>query len=107
MPESANVGDATLTFYWRPGCPFCSSLRRGLRRRGIAFEPVNIWDDPAAAARVREIAGGNETVPTVTLGEHELVNPGAGRVESLVREVAPHLIGDQSRRGLRRLWPFG
>ena len=103
MPDNS----AVLQFYWRPGCPFCASLRRGLRRRGIAVEPINIWEDPAAAARVRQIAGGNETVPTVVLGDHELVNPGAGQVESLVRSIAPHLIEDQSRHGLRRLWPFG
>lgn len=107
MPETADGAATTLTFYWRPGCPFCMSLRRGLHRRGIAFEQVNIWEDPAAAARVRQIAGGNETVPTVVLGEHELVNPGSGRVESLVRDIAPHLIEGRSRRGLRRLWPFG
>ncbi|MCH9768842.1 MAG: NrdH-redoxin, partial [Actinomycetia bacterium] len=38
---------------WRPGCPFCSSLRRGLRRRAIVTTEINIWDDPGAAERVR------------------------------------------------------
>lgn len=103
MPENP----AVLQLYWRPGCPFCVSLRRGLRRRGIAFEPINIWEDPAAAARVRQIAGGNETVPTVTLGEHVLVNPSARQVAALVSDSAPQLPEDHHRRGLRRLWPFG
>lgn len=52
-------------FYWRPGCPFCIALRRRLRGSGLPVREVNIWDDPDAAARVRAVAGGNETVTTV------------------------------------------
>ncbi len=74
----------TVQFYWRPGCPYCASLLRGLRRRGIAFDSVNIWEDPQAAARVRAVANGNETVPTVFVGEQALVNPSAAQVESLL-----------------------
>lgn len=78
------------TFYWRPGCPVLHvTLRRGLRRRGIPFEAVNIWEDPDAAARVRAAAQGNETVPTIVIGEHSLVNPTAAQVESLLRQVTP------------------
>ncbi len=80
-----------VTFYWRPGCPFCVSLRRGLSRRGIPFEAVNIWENPDAASRVRAAAGGNETVPTVVVGGHALVNPSVAQVESLVEAVAPEL----------------
>lgn len=80
-------------FYWRPGCPFCVALRRRLGKRGIAFEPINIWEDPDAAARVRSVADGNETVPTVFVGERAMVNPSADQVESVLRDVAPHLLG--------------
>lgn len=80
-----------VTFYWRPGCPFCVSLRRGLSRRSIPFEAVNIWEDPDAAARVRAAASGNETVPTVVVGEQALVNPSVAQVESLIRQAAPEL----------------
>lgn len=90
---------ADVEFYWRPGCPFCVALRQRLRRRGIPFRPVNIWEDPDAAARVREAAGGNETVPTVFVGRRSLVNPSVGQVESLMREVAPHLLENRVRRG--------
>jgi hypothetical protein len=41
---------------------------------------VNIWEDPQAAARVRSVAGGNETVPTVVVGYRALVNPSVGAV---------------------------
>lgn len=103
MTDKAAGGDGTgnsgeIIFYWRPGCPFCSTLRRRMLRRGIAFQPVNIWEDPAAAARVRAVAGGNETVPTVFVGGRALVNPGIGQLESLIGECAPNLLPDRPRR---------
>jgi hypothetical protein len=42
---------------------------------GLAPREVNIWADPSAAATVRSLAGGNETVPTVVIGERGHVNP--------------------------------
>lgn len=92
-------------FYWRPGCPFCIALRRRLRRRGIPFQPLNIWEDPDAAERVRKATGGNETVPTVFVGARSLVNPTVDQVESLVRETAPHLLTAPAER--RRWWLRG
>lgn len=74
-----------VTVYWRPGCPFCSLLRAGLRRHEVEFEQVNIWEDPEAAAFVRSVARGNETVPTVTVGDTALVNPSAAEVAQLAR----------------------
>ena len=70
---------------WRPGCPFCSSLRRGLRRRAIVTTEINIWDDPGAAARVRAVTGGDETVPTVFVGTAALVNPSVREVVDTVK----------------------
>ena len=98
----------SVLFYWRPGCPFCVSLRRGLTRRGIPFEAINIWENPEAAARVRAAAGGNETVPTVVVGEQALVNPSVAQVLSLIEAEAPQLAAtlasEQAPR--RRKW-FG
>lgn len=36
---------------------------------------INIWRDPDAAAFVRSVAGGNETVPTVVIHGRPVVNP--------------------------------
>jgi glutaredoxin-like protein len=66
--------------YWRPGCPFCAMLLRSLRRSELRLREVNIWEDPQAAARVRSVADGNETVPTVFIGDRAMVNPGARQV---------------------------
>lgn len=71
-----------VTVYWRPGCPFCMRLRRGLRKAGIGTTDVDIWSDPEAAAVVRGFAGGNETVPTVVVAGRGLVNPSVAEVRA-------------------------
>lgn len=76
---------ALLTVYWRPSCPFCSTLRRKLRKAGIAATEVNIWEEPGGAAVLRSIATGNETVPTVVVGDVGLVNP---TVSAVLRALA-------------------
>lgn len=75
--------------YWRPGCPFCMTLDRALRDIEIPLVRHNIWDDPDAAAFVRSVANGNETVPTVTVGDEAMVNPSAKDVAAAVARVAP------------------
>ncbi len=72
-----------ITVYSRPGCPYCYLLRRGLRRRGLTFTEINIWTDPQAAAAVRAVADGNETVPTVHVADQWLVNAKAAKVDQL------------------------
>ncbi len=79
-------------YYWRPGCPFCSMLRRGLDKAGIETVDHNIWDDPEAAAVVRDYAAGNETVPTVVVGDVGMVNPSAKQVVQHLAGAAPHLL---------------
>lgn len=83
-----------ITFYWRPGCGFCMGLERRLDRLGIPLDKHNIWDDPEAARTVRSIAGGNETVPTVVVGEARMVNPSVASVLAAIRAEAPHLEPD-------------
>ena len=61
--------------YWRPGCPFCLTLRLGLRMSRTPHRLVDISQDPAAAAVVREHNGGDELVPTVDVGGRFLSNP--------------------------------
>lgn len=90
--------------YWRPSCPFCGPLRRGLARTGIPTRETNIWAEPAGAARVRAVAGGNETVPTVFIGARALVAPRLRDVLSAVADLAPELLPAErdaaGRRGL-------
>ena len=79
-PDAADTADTGITVYWRPGCPFCGKLFRQLERHGVEHRRVNIWDDDTAAAVVRSIARGNETVPTVTVRGIGLVNPSVDQI---------------------------
>ncbi len=92
MENASSTG--LVTVYWRPGCMYCAALRRGLRRAGLATTEVNIWADPEAAAKVRSIAHGNETVPTVLVGGTEFVNPPVRVVLEAVCAVAPQMLGN-------------
>src|SRR5215470_8085225 len=75
--------------YWRPGCPYCAMLRLGLRGARVPAEWVNIWEDSAAAARVRAITGGDEAVPTVEVGARAMVNPSARQVIAAIGDGQP------------------
>jgi mycoredoxin len=75
--------------YWRPGCGFCSSLFRQLEHHGVPHRRVDIWSDPDAAAAVRAVARGHETVPTVMVGPVPLVNPSVHEVLAVAVELVP------------------
>ena len=66
--------------YWRPGCGFCSALERQMVKADLVFEKHNIWDDPTAAAFVRSVARGHETVPTLVVNGQPMVNPSLSQV---------------------------
>lgn len=87
-PLPTSAGAAEIVVYSRPMCPYCFMLRSALRRADLPFTEVNIWDDPQAAAFVRSVADGNETVPTVAIGAVALVNPSAARVREVFEAAA-------------------
>jgi mycoredoxin len=91
---------AAVTVYWRPGCLFCNALLRGLTRDGIEVRAVDIWQDPDAAAVVRSLTGGDETVPTVIVDDVALINPSMADVR---RQLDPSARPGVLER-LRRAW---
>lgn len=77
------VRHGQVIIYWRPGCVHCARLR--LRLGGLATRAnwVDIWEDQEAAAFVRDVNGGAETVPTVILSDGEArTNPDADLVRA-------------------------
>lgn len=83
-----------VVMYWRPGCMFCMKLRLQLRSTSLRYRKVNIWRDADAAAFVRSVADGNETVPTVTVAGKAMVNPSRRRLLEEVEAHAPHLLAE-------------
>lgn len=67
-------------------------LGRKLAKLGVPIEERNIWEEPEAAEFVRGVTGGSETVPTVAVGDHAMVNPSIGEVVAAIHQHAPHLL---------------
>ena len=101
-------GDAAVTVLWRPGCPYCAMLLRGLERTGLVFDRIDIWEHPEAAAWVRTVADGNETVPTVRVASSgradavedavALVNPSPRVVLDVLARLAPEALPTGTER---------
>ncbi|TCC59351.1 hypothetical protein E0H73_22085 [Kribbella pittospori] len=89
FPRSVRAAEAAArgkpVVYWRPGCQYCLRLRLALIGVAGRASWVNIWTDPEAAAAVRAVANGNETVPTVVVDGESRVNPGPGWVRERLR----------------------
>lgn len=79
-------GRQGVAIYWRPGCPFCLKLTARVRRHASRAAWVNIWEDPDAAAYVRSVNDGNETVPTVVIDGVAHTNPAPGMVLRALRD---------------------
>jgi mycoredoxin len=81
-----------VVIYWRPMCTYCMKLLTELLFTRLEYTKVNIWKDPQAAAFVRSVADGNETVPTVTVAGRAMVNPTKKQLLDAVRTHAPHAL---------------
>lgn len=88
MAHTGVMADTNIVVYARPGCPFCSMLRHDLAAEGIEYSERDIWQDADAAAAVRAVADGNETVPTVNIGDTWLVNPTVDEVKGVLKAAA-------------------
>jgi mycoredoxin len=72
-----------LTMYSTPWCGYCHRLKSQLDREGIAYDVVDIEQDPAAAEFVMSVNGGNQTVPTVHFPNGTaLTNPSLAEVQA-------------------------
>ncbi len=80
---------SALTMYTTSWCGYCHRLRTVLKSAGIAYDEVDIEQDPAAAAFVSSVNGGNQTVPTVKFPDGStLTNPSAAEVKAKLADLA-------------------
>ncbi len=71
-----------LTIYSTVWCGYCQRLKAQMTREGISFTEIDIEVDPAAAAIVEAVNGGNQTVPTLVFADGTaLTNPPIGQVK--------------------------
>ena len=72
----------TFTMYSTPWCGYCHRLKGQLDREGIAFEVVDIEQDPSAAEIVMKVNDGNQTVPTLVYSDGSaMTNPSLAQVK--------------------------
>lgn len=87
----ANSDPDALDVYWRPGCPYCAALRWSLERAQVPARWYDICQSDVDRARVVAATGGDETVPTVYVGDTVLVNPRFPVLLDTIQRQAPHL----------------
>lgn len=72
-----------VTMYSTVWCGYCRRLKSQLEREGITYDEVDIEHDPAAAALVMSVNGGNQTVPTLVFPDGTaLTNPSLAEVKA-------------------------
>jgi mycoredoxin len=65
-----------VTMYSTVWCGYCRRLKDQMDREGIAYQVIDIEDDPKAADIVMAVNGGNQTVPTLVFPDGSaLTNP--------------------------------
>jgi mycoredoxin len=77
--------DGAVTMFSTTWCGYCRVLKKALDREGIVYAEVNIEQAPDAAEFVRNVNGGNQTVPTV------LFPDGSAATNPSLREVKARL----------------
>ena len=86
MSQHATV-PTQITMYSTPWCGYCHRLRGQLDREGVSYTVIDIEEHPDAAAYVREVNDGFETVPTVVFADGSaLTNPSLAQVLARVAQ---------------------
>jgi glutaredoxin len=63
----SSLTSAPVTVYSAKWCGACRSLQNGLADRKIAFESVDVDDNPAAFSRAKAAAGAGNAIPLTSI----------------------------------------
>ena len=88
--ESTRPTDSSgaVVMYSTTWCGYCRRLKSQMDRAGVAYSEVDIELDPASAALVEKVNGGNRTVPTVVFPDGSaMTNPSLRDVQSRLAGV--------------------
>jgi glutaredoxin 3 len=56
---------AKVEVYTTEYCPFCVRAKALLKAKGVAFDEIDVSDDPVAREKMIELSGGRRTVPEI------------------------------------------
>jgi glutaredoxin 3 len=62
---------SSVIVYSGPGCPYCDRAKALLKKKGVAFEDIDVRADPAKLEEMLELSGGRQTIPQIFInGQH-------------------------------------
>ena len=83
---------APITIYTKGWCPYCSAAKDLLRRKGAAFEEIDVERVAGARAEMIQKAGGRSTVPQIFVDQRHVGGcddlyalDGRGELEALLQ----------------------
>lgn len=82
-PEPEPAPAAEVVLYCTPWCPDCRRARAYLKENGIDFVEVDIIRNRAGAEQVRGWADGNETTPTIKIGDQVLIGFNRAKLDQI------------------------
>jgi thioredoxin reductase (NADPH) len=89
-----NAPSRTLAVYGAPWCPHCKRVKRFLAAHRVAYENVDVDDQPEAVSTLQELQGGGRIIPTVVYGDGTFeVNPSD---EALARRIGLSLEAERA-----------
>ena len=56
---------AKVEVYTTSYCPYCTQAKSLLKRKGVAFEEIDVSGDSALREKMIELSGGRRTVPEI------------------------------------------
>ena len=62
----------SVTIYSSPLCGFCHAAKRLLSQKGVAFEEIDVLQNPDQKPIMIQRAGGRRTVPQIFVGDMHL-----------------------------------
>lgn len=60
-----------ITIYTTPICPYCQSAKQLLKRKGVAFEEIDVMTDGRLRDEMEEKSG-RHTVPQIWIGDRHV-----------------------------------
>lgn len=58
----------TIQVFTTDYCPYCDRAKALLKRRGLAYDEIDVTHDPAKRAWLVQASGGRRTVPQIFIG---------------------------------------
>jgi glutaredoxin 3 len=58
-----------IKIYTFPMCPYCARAKSLLKKKGAAFEEIDVMMDPDARQEMQASSGGATTVPQIFIGD--------------------------------------